>query len=81
MKIAQKLAQIIQEQNLSTTFMWGDGVMVDLGCAVGFEGHPLDVMDKVCRACRRSPEIFEHFKVHGLDSRGRERVVSAYKLK
>ncbi len=78
-EIAAVMAEKMRAENISTV-MWGDGILVDVARDLKFEGHPLDVMIPICAALRRSA-LFEHFKVHGHDSRGRSRIVSCFKLK
>jgi len=62
--------------------MWGDGFIVD-ACAHLFTGvnrHPMCIMQAAVNGVARD-DRFYHRKSHGLDMRGRERVVRSFELK
>lgn len=62
--------------------MWGDGLIVD-ACGGLFNSkniHPLNVMEAAVIGLARDDRFINH-KTHGVDSRGRERVVRSFELK
>lgn len=79
MTIAETAARLMREQGLQYV-TYGDGTMVEIGVEAGIDAHPLDTMRRVCAALRRAPHLFEHGRMLGLDSRGRNRFVNSYRL-
>lgn len=83
MRIADHIAAALREDGTEWV-CWGDGILVDVakphlkGHAAS---HPLNVMTAACNAMERAPDLFEKHKMHGMDCRGRSRVVRAFKLK
>lgn len=77
--IAEVAEETMRREGLEIV-MWGDGVLVNIAVDAGVTvPHPLNKMDRVIAALRRSPR-FEHMRIRGYDSRGRNRVVSGFRL-
>lgn len=82
-RLADRIAQAMIEQDYGDTIMWGDGLLNDIahGHVTGrLSRHPLDRMIAACNALERAPDLFEKRHIHGCDSRNRERLVRGFKL-
>jgi hypothetical protein len=62
------------------TLMWGDGALCDIAGASGVsETHPLNKIDRSIRALE-GDKRFTKMRIHGMDSRGRSRIVRGFNL-
>ena len=83
LRLADRIAHAMVEQDYGDTIMWGDGLLNDVayGHVSGkMAGHPLDRMIMALNALERAPDLFEKRMINGCDSRGANRVVRGFKL-
>lgn len=63
------------------TLMWGDGALCDIAYDAGVRiDHPLNKIDRSIRALE-GDKRFTKMRIHGMDSRGRARIVRGFNLK
>lgn len=82
-RLADRLAHAMIEQDYGSTIMWGDGLLNDVayGHVSGrLSNHPLDRMILALNALERAPDLFEKRMIHAHDSNNHSRVVRGFKL-
>lgn len=63
------------------TLMWGDGALCDIAHDAGVTiQHPLNKIDRAIRALEGDKRFIKR-RIHGMDSRGRSRVVRGFELR
>ncbi len=63
------------------TLMWGDGALCDIAYESGVTiHHPLNKIDRAIRALE-TDKRFVKMRIHGMDSRGRSRIVRGFNLR
>lgn len=80
--MGERIARYMRDHGIDYV-EWGDRSLVDISYAVGARSrihHPLHRMGAVLDAMKRSPELFESYKVRGHDRSGKPRVVRGFKL-
>lgn len=82
-RIADRIAHAMIEQDYGGMIMWGDGMLNDAICGhvTGkLARHPLDRMIAACNALERAPDLFEKRMIRAVDSNNHERLVRGFKL-
>lgn len=82
-RIADRIAHAMIEQDYGSTIMWGDGLLNDVAAdhiTGKMSRHPLDRMTAACNALERAPDLFEKRFIRGHDCNGHDRLVRGFKL-
>lgn len=82
-RLADRIAHAMIEQDYGGTIMWGDGLLNDAayGYVKGRRAfHPMNRMQAAVDALARAPDLFAVRHINAHDSLNRARVVRSFKL-